>query len=342
MILGLDTPLKLGIFVLYVTISTLYGLFNDNARLNGIQFNKLAIVLVQNCLKLFIAGAMYLRMDGNFNTLIYDVKKSKNLLMLYLIPAGLYAAYDCLGYYNLSQVDSPTYFIVMQVRILVTAFIHQYVFQKKLNKNNWIGLFLVMGGVVVQVYGKSFDGAVVDAKPTPFWIYGSILFQVLLTSTAGVVNEKFLKGAEISANLQNMYMYSCSMALLVVTDMVGLIPRSEPLTSAAFNNLLDPSIFPLVIIMSTMGITTGYFLKILDSIRKTIANATEIVLLAILSSVFFDTQFTVYLAMASTLIAGGIYNYSKPVVEAEQASNPTKPADIEMQPTETVENLATA
>jgi len=328
MFLDLDTPAKAGVFCLYFTLSTLYGLLNDNARSNGTSFNKFAMVFCQNCAKLLLAFGMYMLLDGDISSLIAEAKKSKLLMFRYMIPAGLYAAYDVLGYYNLSLIDSPTYFIVMQVRILVTALVHQHMFQKKLNKNNWVGLCLVMVGVVTQMYGKS--AADTAQNSTPNWVFGSILVQVMLTATAGVINEKLLKDVEISMNLQNMYMYSCSMILLLVSNLLGLSGSSSTLDMEAFAGLTNPNILPMLLIMSTVGITTSVFLKLLDSIRKTIANAMEIVALAIFSCMLFDAEPTVFLAAASMMVAFGIYTYSKPVEESEAPPVSVAVDDIEM------------
>ena len=47
------------------------------------------------------------------------------MLVRYFIPAGLYALYNVLTYYNLLEFDPTTYFLLLQFRVVVTGVIFQ-------------------------------------------------------------------------------------------------------------------------------------------------------------------------------------------------------------------------
>ncbi len=57
--------------------------------------------------------------------LITTVKSEKSIPFLYLIPAGLYCLYNNLAFFSLKYVTPTTYFMFMQIRLLLTGLIYQ-------------------------------------------------------------------------------------------------------------------------------------------------------------------------------------------------------------------------
>lgn len=45
--------------------------------------------------------------------------------LLYFVPAGLYCAYNNLGFVNLKHFDPTTYFILLQFRVVITGVVFQ-------------------------------------------------------------------------------------------------------------------------------------------------------------------------------------------------------------------------
>ena len=52
--------------------------------------------------------------------------------LLYFVPAGLYCAYNNLGFVNLQHFDPTTYFLLLQFRVVVTGVIFQVIYFEKL------------------------------------------------------------------------------------------------------------------------------------------------------------------------------------------------------------------
>ena len=49
----------------------------------------------------------------------------KHVLLLYLVPAALYCLYNNLSFTSLSYFNPTTYFMFMQIRLLLTGVIYQ-------------------------------------------------------------------------------------------------------------------------------------------------------------------------------------------------------------------------
>ncbi|CAI5732987.1 unnamed protein product [Peronospora destructor] len=142
------------------------------------------------------------------------------------------------------------------------------------------------------------------------------MVQILSSTFAGVYNEVLLKKqASIPVNLQNVFMYMDSIVCTLAMLVLGLTGQTaqEALTTANFSVLFTSSVLPMVLIMSVIGVVTSLFLKQLDSIRKAIASALELVFLPLLSAVFFSQPITLYTVAAVCFVGFGVYIYSLPV-----------------------------
>lgn len=325
--LGLETAQQRGVFVAYMALWVSYGLLNELAKRQGVTFNSTAAVVLQCVLKLALASAMFLRHDApaagagpslpeRVAALVTQAQAHKRLLGLYLIPAGLYALYDVLSYVNLRQFDAPTYFLLLQFRLVVTGVLHQLVFKRALNRNQWVALLVTTLGCAIKTLGSAGASASADVPATPLVAYASLMVQMLSSTFAGVYNELLLKKqAKIPVNLQNVFMYLDSIACTGAMLALGLTGQSltEVARAETLLTLLSPIVLPMVLIMSGVGIVTSLFLKHLDSIRKAIASALELVVLPILSAILFGVPITIYTVAAVACVAFGVYIYSVPV-----------------------------
>ena len=57
--------------------------------------------------------------------LLSEVHKHRMILAYYMVPALLYCLYNNLSFVNLSYFDPTTYFMFMQMRLLMTGVFYQ-------------------------------------------------------------------------------------------------------------------------------------------------------------------------------------------------------------------------
>uniref|UniRef100_M4B904 EamA domain-containing protein n=1 Tax=Hyaloperonospora arabidopsidis (strain Emoy2) TaxID=559515 RepID=M4B904_HYAAE len=306
-----------------------YGMLNELAKRQSVRFNSACAVVLQSLLKLVLATCMYLTSDTQvtqplatrFCSMMTQVHENRKLLLLYFIPSGLYVIYDVLSYVNLRAFDAATYFLLLQFRLVITGVLHQMMFKKRLNRNQWISLGVTTVGCAIKTLGShdplngSSNLSNNGNSPT-LMAYGLLMVQLLSSTFAGVYNEVLLKKqASIPVNLQNVFMYIDSIVCTLAMLALGLTGQtaSEALTTANFGVLFSPYVLPMVLIMSGIGVVTSLFLKHLDSIRKAIASSLELVFLPLLSAVFFGQEITLFTAAAVCFVSFGVYIYSLPV-----------------------------
>jgi len=326
--LGLKTFAQKGIFILYMSLWIGFGLLNQLAKTQHIEFNGATAVLLQSILKIVLSTYLFIRQDGPPKRLLAQAAEHRRVFLLYAIPASLYAAYDILSYVNLRRLDPPTYFLLLQLRLAVTAIVHQFAFRTRLNRNQWIAVVATTMGCAIKTIGDSTNSTTTAAvggndntnNPTSnAGVYGLVLVQILCSTIGGVYNELLLKNqSAIPLNLQNIFMYCNSILSLFVILACGLTGQQtlgEAIQWSNFKIMFHPTVFAMVLIMSCVGVVTSLFLKLLDSVRKAIASALELVVLPVFTALLFRIPIMLNLVCAVAMVSSGIYLYSVPVGE---------------------------
>lgn len=333
--LGLETTEQRGVFVTYMALWVSYGLLNELAKRHDVRFNSTSAVVLQSLLKLAIATYMFLTTDAisagkhrdwiaRSRHLAQQVVKHRVLLLRYFIPAGLYVLYDVLSYVNLRQFDAPTYFLLLQFRMVITGVLHQCMFQKQLNRNQWTSLVVTTLGCAIKTLGSTSSSSSASATGPTTAAYAMLLLQMLSSTFAGVYNEALLKKqSAIPLNLQNIFMYIDSLVCTVAMLVLGLTGQSfrDVVQPAAVRVLFSFYVLPMVLIMAFIGVVTSRFLKVLDSVRKAIASALELVVLPLLTALLFGVPLTLSLALSVACVASGVYIYSLPVTSTSTKHN---------------------
>lgn len=128
------------------------------------------------------------------NELTLDVA----VLLLYMVPSSLYCLYNNLSFVNLAAFDPATYFLLLQLRVVVTGIIFQVyfffvvleciilydcfnyvcfrfqvVFKKQLSTKQWISLVLLTVGCMIKQLNLDYNNTLAKAN---FHININIIF----------------------------------------------------------------------------------------------------------------------------------------------------------------------
>ena len=87
-------------------------------------YNTVTVVLITEVIKLILSGSVYMR-DNTAVSMGEGILENKNVLGLYFVPAALYCLYNNLSFVSLSYFNPTTYFMFMQIRLLLTGLIYQ-------------------------------------------------------------------------------------------------------------------------------------------------------------------------------------------------------------------------
>ncbi|XP_013111151.1 UDP-galactose transporter senju [Stomoxys calcitrans] len=353
------TKLTLLIFILYMSLFIGQGIFvtaSQDAN-NSYSYNTVTVVLLTEVLKLLVSGALYMK-DHSFPTLVKDVRKDSNVMMLYFVPAFLYCLYNNLAFVNLSTFDPTTYYLLLQLRVVITGILFQIIFKKYLTKRQWMSLVLLTVGCMIKQI--NFSGAYSESDASPEAITNKnplvtqattkmehqmssknmsgfdfslsallILAQTIFSCLAGVYNEYLLKdkGSEVNIFIQNVFMYLDS----IVCNVVILLCKGELFSAFTSDSLQAIFRFKVIVIIinnAAIGIVTSFFLKYMNSILKTFASALELLFTAVLCYFLFAIPIYINTALSIAVVSFAIYLYTQsPVVNVGKVRPLTSVSD---------------
>ncbi|XP_030384051.1 UDP-galactose transporter senju [Scaptodrosophila lebanonensis] len=342
------TKLTFIIFLLYMSLFIGQGIFVTASQEsnNSYSYNTVTVVLLTEVFKLIVSTCLYCR-ENNLKSLVRDVHKDRNVLALYMVPAFLYCLYNNLAFVNLATFDPTTYYLLLQLRVVVTGILFQIIFKKYLSQRQWVSLILLTCGCMLkQLNFSSFysdanddsEAAAIQAgnlEPTNSsltqqnQVQGKnmsgfdfslsavfILAQTFCSCLAGVYNEYLLKdkGANVNIFVQNVFMYLDS----IVCNAIILLIRGELLDAFSAKNMDSIMRFSVLIIIinnAAIGIVTSFFLKYMNSILKTFASALELLFTAVLCYFLFAIPIYINTALAIAVVSYAIYLYTQsPVI----------------------------
>ncbi|KAH3711932.1 hypothetical protein DPMN_071608 [Dreissena polymorpha] len=290
------------------------------------SYNTVTVVLLTECLKLVIAVAVYLK-EKPVSAFIEEFKANKSTLLYYFVPAGLYCLYNNLQFENLANYDPTTYYLLLQLRVVVTGVVFQIVFSKQLSRIQWVSLIFLTFGCVVKEYGRTMVSTATtntSAKPAEELVTKSffdfhlflIMVQVFCSCFAGVYNEYLLKGrgADIHIMMQNVFMYVDSIVCnVIILGFQGHL--SDAFTSSSLSSIFQVNVICIIVNNAAIGIVVSLFLRSLNSILKTFASALELMFTAVLCWMIFGIPIDVYTIIAILIVSAATFLYAQhPVV----------------------------
>ncbi|KAL5282034.1 hypothetical protein ACFFRR_005352 [Megaselia abdita] len=335
-------PTKLSIFIFfgYMSLFVCQGLLVTYSQESNssYKYNTVVVVLLTEVTKLFTSCLFYLK-DNNFKSLLYNIKKDSNILLLYFVPAFLYCLYNNLAFINLSRFDPTTYYLLLQFRVVITGFLFQVIFKKNLSKRQWMSLVLLTAGCMLKQIHINEPEVAESSKASSKNMNGFdfslsavfILAQTVCSCLAGVYNEYLLKdkGVDVNIFIQNVFMYIdsivCNIVVLIMQGDVQTIFYKQNLTS-----LFSLNVILIIINNSAIGIITSFFLKYMNSILKTFASAIELMFTAVLCYFLFAIPIYINTILAISVVSIAIYLYSqnpvlnmvkRPVVNTSEREN---------------------
>ncbi|XP_041779311.1 UDP-galactose transporter senju [Anopheles merus] len=347
------------IFITYMSLFVSQGILVTASQRsdNSYSYNTVLVVLLTETLKLVISAGLYCR-ENSFKSLIARVIEGSDVLLLYFVPAFLYCLYNNLAFVNLSTFDPTTYYLLLQLRVVITGILFQIIFKKYLSRKQWFSLLLLTVGCMLKQWNfslfsasedspaavtaaaanaagslpeSSADGTFRGKNISGFDLSYSallILVQTVCSCLAGVYNEYLLKkkGSDINIYVQNVFMYLDS----IVCNLLILLLQGELVGAFTRDNLREIARFEVVVIMlnnAAIGIITSFFLKYMNSILKTFASALELMFTAVLCYLLFAIPVYLNTILAIFVVSYAIYLYSlNPVVNLSNTPGASKAA----------------
>ena len=319
--LGMDSLGKVALFLTYIVLWSAQGILVHNANKRHGSIQAASIVLVQEILKMGISISLFIFVEQkNFRDFLAQIKLHRKLAIYYIVPAFLYSVYNNLTFTGLRLFDPASYFVLMQFRIVITAGMSVLLLNKSFSTQQWTALTVIMVGAMFKEIPNLW-GSSTDNSDSAILKYSVIVTQLLMSTLAGVFNEKLLK-TDASPNIQNLFMYINCVWMNFFFGQFSNNTNSVEWTSIY--------IWPVILNAACLGVLTGFFLKYLSSVLKSIASAIELWLTAIASAMVFGYPIDFGTVAGIAIVSLGIYMYGTASVPAVKPQRPASADGLEL------------
>ncbi|KAI6215916.1 hypothetical protein M3Y94_00441100 [Aphelenchoides besseyi] len=226
------------------------------------------------------------------------------------VPSIAYALQNNLDFVALSNLNAAVYQVTTQLKIVTTALFMILFLGRQFSFRRWAAILLLFVGVAaVQLnnIGESSQSSSPDENP--FVGLVAVLSTCITAGFAGVYFEKMLKDeTNTSLWIRNMQMYICG----VISAGIGVIGKdSAHLWSKGFFFGYTTEVCFVIGFLSVGGIYISLVMKYLDNLHKSFASAISIILVVVLSMMFFDgITLGLYFVFGSAIVCSAIILYN--------------------------------
>lgn len=291
--------------------------FNSSAMNLTIEFSKLILSLI---------GLLYQK-----NTKIYfSLKKSIH----FAIPAFLYFINNNLAVYIQLYMDSTSYQLLSNLKILTTAVMYYYIIGRKISKIRWSSLFLLFFSGIFYSFGnlKSLKDYYINQEELEIFLlpkkeadtvkyrmrgeiylteigFLMIMIYAFISGLSGVYNEYLLKrNLSDSFFLQNFYLYSFGCGF----NALGFLIEKKYRNDGLFDFFKGFNFFTFLIILTQ--VLNGFFMSIVmkysSNITRLFIISSSVILTTILSILVFSLQINIFFYISFFVIMIALYFYT--------------------------------
>lgn len=231
------------------------------------------------------------------------------------IPGLIYLVQNKLTYIGLKNLESATYSMLSQIKLLTTAVLAVIILRKRLYSYQWRALVLLFIGVVlIQSRPAKVPSTPTESSGDPYTGTMAVLGVTSLSALAGIYFEYMLKG---SATLT---MWDRNAQLSFFGIVFGLV--SMPFSEKEFSFIRTYGFFGgysywtvLVVLLASLGgLLVSAAVAYTDNILKNFATSAAILLTSFISWwIFRDLQVDVNFIAGTSCVLMAVFNYSEDI-----------------------------
>lgn len=229
------------------------------------------------------------------------------------VPGCIYFVQNNLLVFALSKLDSVTFQISYQLKILTTALFTVLVLHRSISASKWISLSILMMGVVLVQYpasedssetsGETIENGLEDiAERKDKWGTAVGLLAVLAACVssgfAGVYFEKMLQGVKSSLWLRNIQLALVGICLGLPST---LAHDWAEIAEGGFFRGYNSTVWVAVFFQACSGIAVALVIKYAGNLTKCLASAVAIIVSTLVSYYVLDD-----ITLTPQFIVGGI------------------------------------
>ncbi|KAK1376646.1 CMP-sialic acid transporter 1 [Heracleum sosnowskyi] len=289
------------------------GILTTLSQTNGAyKYDYATVPFLAEVFKLLVSGILlrreFLRPPPPLMT------KEWKTIRLYPIPSVIYLIHNNVQFATLTYVDTSTYQIMGNLKIVTTAVLFRLFLRRKLSNLQWMAIFLLaIGTTTSQVKGCG-EASCDSLFSSPIAGYMLGVLSACLSALAGIYTEFLLKKNNDSLYWQNvqLYMFGAifNLARLIMDDFRGGFEKG-PWWQRLFNgyNLIT---WMVVLNLGSTGLLVSWLMKYADNIVKVYSTSMAMLLTMMLSIILFNFKPTLQLFLGIIVCIMSVHMYFAP------------------------------
>lgn len=233
---------------------------------------------------------------------------------LFPIPSIIYLIHNNVQFATLTYVDTSTYQIMGNLKIVTTGILFRLFLRRKLSTLQWMAIVLLaVGTTTSQVKGcgeASCDS--VFTAPIQGYLFG--VLSACLSASAGVYTEYLMKKNNDSLYWQNIQLYTFgaifNMAKLLLDDFRGGFEKG-PWWQRLFDGY-SITTWMVVLNLGSTGLLVSWLMKYADNIVKVYSTSMAMLLTMVLSVYLFNFKPTLQLFLGIIICMMSLHMYFAP------------------------------
>ncbi|CAI0408598.1 unnamed protein product [Linum tenue] len=233
---------------------------------------------------------------------------------LYPIPSIIYLIHNNVQFATLTYVDTSTYQIMGNLKIVTTGILFRLFLKRKLSNLQWMAIMLLAVGTTtsqVKGCGEASCESLFSA-PIPGYMLGAL--SACLSALAGVYTEFLMKKNNDSLYWQNVQLYTFgvlfNMAKLIVDDFQSGF-ENGPWWQRLFNGYTTTT-WLVVLNLGSTGLLVSWLMKYADNIVKVYSTSMAMLLTMVLSVILFSFKPTLQLFLGIIICMMSLHMYFAP------------------------------
>ncbi|KAL6493973.1 hypothetical protein OROGR_031882 [Orobanche gracilis] len=237
-----------------------------------------------------------------------------NTVRLYPIPSIIYLIHNNVQFATLTYVDTSTYQIMGNLKIVTTGILFRLFLKRKLSNVQWIAIVLLaIGTTTSQVKGCG-EASCESLFSSPIQGYMLGVLSACLSALAGVYTEFLMKKNNDSLYWQNIQLYTFgaifNMAKLVLDDFRSGFEK-RPWWQRLFNGY-NITTWMVVLNLGSTGLLVSWLMKYADNIVKVYSTSMAMLLTMVLSVFLFNFRPTLQLFLGIFVCMISLHMYFAP------------------------------
>ncbi|KAM1850986.1 hypothetical protein ACFX13_015106 [Malus domestica] len=233
---------------------------------------------------------------------------------LYPIPSVIYLIHNNVQFATLVYVDTSTYQILGNLKIVTTGILFRLFLRKKLSNLQWIAIVLLAVGTTTSQVKGCGEVSCDSLFSAPIQGYMLGILSACMSALAGVYTEFLMKKNNDSLYWQNVQLYTFgvifNVARLGLDDFRGEF-ENGPWWQRLFNGYSLTTCL-VVLNLGSTGLLVSWLMKYADNIVKVYSTSMAMLLTMVLSVYLFTFKPTLQLFLGIIICMMSLHMYFAP------------------------------